>query len=94
MVNIKKKLSLRIALCSASTTFLIMYLFIGLIVAEKNTLSVLQEKTERILYIENKESQKELHFNLFGEKFIINITDLYNFLEKNFLTNKKDKIVK
>ena len=89
VVNIKKKLSLRIALCSASTTFLIMYLFIGLVVAEKNTLSVLQEKTERILYLENKESQKKLHFNLFREKFIIDITSLYTFFEKNFYTNEK-----
>lgn|GEM_PF-6900415 len=82
MVNIKKKLSLRIILCSIVTTSLVLSFFTGLIVAERNTLSVLQEKTERILYVESKESQKNLHFNIFGEKFIVDITDLYNFVEK------------
>ena len=82
MVSIKKKLSLRIILCSTITTSLVLSFFTGLIVAERNTLSVLQEKTERILYVESKESQKNLHFNIFGEKFIVDITDLYNFVEK------------
>jgi len=82
VVNIKKKLSLRIILCSIVTTSLVLSFFTGLIVAERNTLSVLQEKTERILYVESKESQKNLHFNIFGEKFIVDITDLYNFVEK------------
>ena len=64
-------------------TSLIMSLFLGLIVAERNTLSVLQEKTERILYLEGNELKKNLHLNIFGEKFIIDVTYLYNFVEKS-----------
>ena len=70
-------------------TSLLILLFLGISIAEKNIQLTCFGKSEKILSITKNEDKKTLNFKFFEKKISINITKTYNFSKKSLFYLKR-----
>lgn len=78
MYNNKIKVYPKIILCSATITGLIILLFSGMVVAEKNTKLIGFGETEQYFKFNKINDQKFITVKFIGQKYDINVTNIYN----------------
>ncbi len=65
-------------ICSATITSLIILLFSGMVVAEKNTKLIGFGETEQYFKFNEVNDQKVITIKFMGQKYNVNITNIYN----------------